>query len=96
MELLIQMAVTVLGGIVCTSLFLMALSILRTDKNNYEANRRLARSFKQVLRGEVKSYQESSSAGRDHRVCAGMAIDKKTKKLVSQGRLSDEAISSIH
>lgn len=96
MELVIQAVATILGGVVCTTLLLMAFSILRTDKNNYEANRRLARTFKQVLRGDVKSYQESSSAGRDHRVCAGIAIDRKTNELVSQGRLSDEAISSIH
>lgn len=95
MELILQLLVIGIGTIVSFSLFLVAIKLIFVDKNDYEANRRLSGSFSDAARGEVSSFQDGVDLGRNHKVCAGLAFNKKTKSLVLQGALSDEALSTV-
>lgn len=92
MELIVQIVAAAIGTVVFTKLLLLSVSVWKTSRSGYELNQRLSGSFRQVLKGQVISYQEGGVAGRDHRVCAGMAVDTKTNRVIRQGALSNETI----
>jgi hypothetical protein len=63
-----------------------------TGRADYIRNRDRSRSFRNVIRGEVSSFYDGT---RDERVSAGIAIDTNKNEWAEQGKLSEEAISSV-
>ncbi|KFB11354.1 hypothetical protein [Nitratireductor basaltis] len=49
-------------------------------------------SFRAIAKGDVNAYR---SGKRDYAVAAGIAIDRRTGKLLPQGRVSDELIEPL-
>jgi hypothetical protein len=67
--------------------------VYRTERRSeYAKNRARTPSLGAVVRGEAPSFYDGV---RDERVAAGIAIDTTTNHWVEQGRLSEEAISSV-
>jgi hypothetical protein len=65
----------------------------RTDRRSeYAKNRARSPSLSAVARGAAPSFYDGV---RDERVAAGIAVNTKTNEWVEQGRLSEEAISSV-
>lgn len=85
----------VVGGLVSAFFIGLGVSILKADKNFYEANRRLTGKASNPAKGTVQSFHECSASGRrDHHVHAGLSI-RKDGRVIPQGGLSDEAIANI-
>jgi hypothetical protein len=76
------------GAVVCG---LLAWRISRGNPQEWERNRRLVGSLRKTIRGEISTVHDGR---RDYRISAGIAVDRKGKKWVEQGRLSAEAISA--
>jgi len=65
----------------------------RTDRRGeYAKNRARTPSLGAVVRGEAPGFYDGV---RDERLAAGIAVDTKTNRWVEQGRLSEEAITSV-
>lgn len=79
-------------GFISPILFILGVKLLRSDDGIYNSNRSYAKNFSSALKGLVCESQEST---RDFRCKAGMVYDKKTKKIIFQGKLSDEAIQDV-
>jgi hypothetical protein len=77
------------------SLFVVGLKLLRVywrDRSEYIRNQERSPSLDAVVRGEVPTFFDGI---RDERVTAGLAIDTKNNTWVEQGKLSEEAVSSV-
>jgi hypothetical protein len=75
--------------------FIVAWKLIRTyclDRGEYSRNQARSVNMSTVLRGAVPTYFDGS---RDERVSAGVAVDKKNNIWVEQGKLSEEAVSSV-
>ena len=72
-------------------LFTLAIKLLRSDNSIYQSNRSYNKSFLAALKGKC----EPQSNPRDFRCAAGMAFDKKSGKIVFQGKLSHEAVQDV-
>ncbi len=91
MEILSLLAFVGFGSISLV-IFVLAIKLLRSDSELYNSNFSHNKSFKNALKGVVDKPQENS---RDFRCAAGMAFDKKSKKVIFQGKLSHEAIQDV-
>lgn len=79
-------------GFISPILFILGVKLLRSDDGIYNSNRAYVKSLSSVFKGLVCDSQESS---RDFRCNAGMVYDKKTGKIIFQGKLSDEAVQDV-
>jgi len=71
----------------------LAYLLSRGSRNEYERNRaRVRSSFMNVFLGKVPTTHDGV---RDDKVSAGLAWDKRRKKWVEQGRLSNEALDDV-
>lgn len=89
---LARAAVLIGGGFLGFSLLYLAIAILTGNRNEYNRNRKLSGGPGQALRGDVPTLREDS---RDYRVAAGLTLDLRSKKLLEQGKLSEEAVMSV-
>jgi len=86
-------AVVLFVGVVMSFVFFtLASKVAFASKGDYEINRRRSGGLFDPLFGRVKT---SHDGYRDFRVCAGLAVDKKTNTWVEQGILSDEAVDAV-
>jgi len=79
-------------GSAAITLVMLALRIMFSAKSDYQTNFEHSSSFRDVLRGKVRTTYDGS---RDFTVKAGLAIDTNTNEWIEQGALSDEAIDTI-
>lgn len=79
-------------GFISPILFILGVKLLRSDSGIYNSNRSFAKNLSSALRGLVCKSQESA---RGFRCNAGMVYNKKTGKIVFQGKLSDEAVRDV-
>jgi hypothetical protein len=79
------------SGAIGVSCLLFAYQILFGNRQEYERNRRRIGGLGNLLSGRVSTVADG---GRDYRVAAGIAINRKTNEWVEQGRLSQEALLS--
>jgi hypothetical protein len=63
-----------------------------SDRSEYVRNRERTPSIRSVIRGEIPTFFDGI---RDERVMAGLAINTIDNSWVEQGKLSEEAISSV-
>ena len=86
------------GAIICalTAITFAAIGsrISKANKAHYSQLREISGKNKplKAMRGEVAADREGA---RDYYVAAGMAINTKNNKIVNQGKLSSDAISTI-
>ena len=87
--LLVAAAVFIIWGI---GLFIVAYTAATTGASAHEENRRLASGgIRSALRGEL-----ALDNGRDEpRTNHGLALDLRTRRLISQGKLSEEATDEV-
>ena len=88
----VQFLVALLFLLVGAFFIILAIKVMLGSRVEYERNRDRSRGFVATLRGQVSTLFDQ---GRDHRVAAGIAVDKKTKRLVTQGRLSEDSMNGI-
>jgi hypothetical protein len=65
---------------------------LSDRRSEYSRNRARSPSLVAVVRGEAPTFYDGV---RDERVAAGVAVDIKANRWVEQGKLSEEAVSSV-
>lgn len=80
--------IALLVALTCGSL---ALKVLLGSKSEYDRNRQRTLGPLKTMKGTVSMVFDHE---RDHRVAAGVAVDKRRKRVVNQGKLSDDAIES--
>jgi hypothetical protein len=85
----LTVAVVVFYGL---SFIIVGLKVLFADTAAYEQNRARVKGVWASMCGDLNV---APNHGRDARVAAGMAVDRRTRKVIPRGRLSDEAIDSI-
>lgn len=90
---LAQFSILLFGGTISFALFLLAVKLMQTNKATYELNKRASGSFWRALQGTVTNLHEGGH--RNEKIAAGISFDKKSKKLVVMGRLSDESVRSM-
>jgi hypothetical protein len=77
------------------AVLLLAFRLVRVyinDRSEYVRNKERSPSMKAVIRGELPNFHD---AVRDERVAAGVAVDVRNNVWVEQGKLSEEAVSSV-
>lgn len=80
------------AGLLAVACFLVGNRILWSDSCEYRKNRQRTKSLYHVIRGELPTQFEG---GRDYRVRAGLAVDRKRNVWVEQGILSEEALDAV-
>ncbi len=80
-------------SLIVSALFIVAgVLVLKADKVTYKSCQVLTRGFKNPILGTVPT---SSDGSRDYRVDAGILWDRKRNRVIDQGKLSNESISSL-
>ena len=78
-------------SIISLVLFTLGFKLLRSDNSIYQSNRSYNKSIIAALKGQC----EPQVNARDFKCAAGMAYDKKSGKIVFQGKLSHEAVQDV-
>jgi len=68
------------------------IQVLKADKVAYKSYQVLTRNITNPLFGTVSTSHDGS---RDYRVDAGILWDRKNNRVIDQGKLSNESISSL-
>lgn len=66
--------------------------VIATDAEEYVRNQERSPSLRAIIRGEAPTLFDGA---RDERVMAGLAVDTNKNVWVEQGKLSEEAVSSV-
>src|SRR5690349_8002815 len=77
-------------GMASVTCGLLAWRLFRGNRIEYDRNRRRSPSILKAVKGEIPTTHEG---GRDYRVSAGIAVNRKNE-WVEQGRISSEALSA--
>lgn len=72
--------------------FIGGIKILFADKAIYRCNYKSTSGFMNAIKGTVPTVRDGV---RSHNAVAGLAFDLKSKKVIPQGTLSNEAIESV-
>ena len=70
----------------------VGIQVLTADRVAYRSCQALTKNVKKPVLGMISTYGEGS---RDYRVAAGMLWDRKSKRVIDQGKLSNESIDSL-
>lgn len=90
---LLQVIVLLGGGAMSVHLFVLGVRLLQCDRSQYERNKKLSKSIRNVLRGGIKS---GSNSDHGHLVRAGLAKKLGSPgELIEQGELAEEALAPI-
>lgn len=90
--MIIKAIVLGVGAVIALAFFNIAFRLLRSDKGEYDLNRKRSGDWSSPFSGRVKTCHDGQ---RDYRVRAGLAIDKQTNTWVEQGILSDDAVDAV-
>ena len=72
--------------------FIGGIKIIQSDKSTYSRNHKATGGFVNAIKGTLST---KTNGIRNYNVVAGLAYNKKTKQLESQGSLSNKAIENI-
>ena len=89
---LVNSVIIIVGGVSGFAFLVAAYRLARGDIVEYERNRQRTPGILSVIQGRISPVFDGV---RDYRVAAGLAVDLKSKKWVEQGRLSNEALTSV-
>jgi hypothetical protein len=70
----------------------LGLKIFFADKEEFRRNKEASPGKLDPIVGTLHTFYVGA---RDHRISAGLAVNKKTKKWVEQGILSESAVDTI-
>jgi len=90
---LLQGAIILACVLVAAYIVSLAIKVWFADETSYVINRNHSKDFKTVVFGRLDPWVTESE--RDHVVKAGLAYDERSKKWISMGALSDEAVSRV-
>ena len=88
----IAAAVIVAGGWFSILAIRLGMKILRADPEEFRRNREASPRKRDPLLGTLRTFYLGA---RDHRISAGLAVNKKSRQWVEQGVLSESAIDAI-
>lgn len=91
---IVNFVIIVMSGGLAMAGVAVAYRLWQGDSSEYDRNRERVRrcTWRQIFEGRVPAM---FGDGRDYRIAAGLAVDRRKNEWVEQGRLSDEAVSSI-
>ena len=70
----------------------LGFKILFADKEEFRRNKEASPHILDPIRGTLRTFYVGA---RDHRISAGLAVNKKNKIWVEQGILSESAVDAI-